>query len=923
LYDLCKQAELIAAKRVTIFTSSDDDAKKKKIRQIEYGGPGEAEEPHLCTALALPDAFLRDFAPFGPEEAARAADQYWRTGTFTMPLGGPAMEWKPRSSGFQRVLDAELRPAYRARAFADFAQVTEISAEFTPVLFVIEGRKGVGKTFLVSQCYWSATQAFPNALLIDCSDLSLDQIFPAAFPFFASDRCVPATRGLGCLLVLDGLQVERGPEGTMIRLPNRLAHVGEVVETINRIWREIAPVAVILVVENNERPLASGDVFARLAEEAGHIIHRLEPLDEEAGAAFLLERGLDDVSEADRRMLSTRLHGLPIALTGAVEEIRLLDTLDREAYLTDLASQIDSPRPPHHRFQDLFVGWLGRLGEDDVDHWKGVSDPQRAHPHALLRLLAILSGPVTYQELEEIIAAVPIPRVSGRKIDYLKRGELPFVTHIDDTYDLHMMVRQALRRELRDCVERDEFDAFTNRSQLEAIHWQAAKMRRRSLARERHADANCVGIVEAFVYHMIEQIRLIPKDAANRRMVRPVRVYTAQDLNAFESAPGKLANGKLWYLAFHEARRFLVDSQKASTRVHGQFEAKARILSRLIAVATEEDIAIQLVNIDVPKETAICWMHAGRLQLALQAISHRLAERTVVPDEDAEAWLRECNQTSVEVAIRLRLGQVTDQIEALLKPLLEHAIRLALRAVPSTNASERMPVRERGALRVLSRAAEVAQAAGKDALSLALFEQAVRLRACWYPRLFNGEAARHYAVGLVRATPDAVARARALVVGNIEAYGGLNLDEPRKGSNDIVGFMILEAGLARFAGEYPLARMAIARILTHPFVRRREITFATRAEFELEMLRLDFAESLEPDFLLPRARQFSERMKAADHLSLHLEAEILVGELLGGVERERHCERLRVQLARLNHRMRERDIDLLLQGESPTRILGF
>lgn len=915
-YDECAVAEKSQKQQQSrlSFKPVGEDAKVARIKRIEALGPRASDEPYICNALGLPSNFLRqDFQ--STDSAVAAAREIW------IP-GGDAPVPQVSVSGFQQVAQDDLGQSQRVAEKTLFSWFEDEYEKGEPCLFIIQGGKGVGKSYLIAKWFWAQGRLkFKAALTLDCSGLSLDQIAPAVRQFFEAHEA--NARGL---LVLDGLRVRRDQNGVWVEMPEQRVHFDDMLRVINQIWTDMGPLGIILGIENNgkdngEKDITDADLLNRLLPNAANAIWRLTALTPEEGAEFLLRKGLHQVDEQDRRALSARLHGLPIALKAAAQEILYLSDLDREAYVANLIVGQSRDRAATNDFLNFFKGWLER--HSSVEDGSIDADSKSAHPLAVLRLLAILHGAVSKQEIQEIVASGQLKRLSGRNFDYLSRGELPFVAIIDEKFELHAMVRKFLLDEMWTFVETDIFDQYTSRQELEYIHWKAALMHLRVLKNETRPESDTVVTVEAFVHHMIEQIRLIPRGQAGKNR-RPSNLAggRSNDIEIFGQRAGILSNARLWWIAYSEARKWLLDSLKTSTRIFGQFEAKARILGQLLDIAAREGINLPEGPPDLRKEVALCWMHAGKLQLAqdLLAVSPYAPRKQKRHQSDGD-WLIACDRASVEASIRVRSGDVIDEIETALTPLVLKAVGVSEGLEEPLKPNEPIPPLQRGALRILSRIGDVALNAGKVAEAFDYFEKAQKIQRYWRPFILNGEAARRMCIAFIRDRNDRIgnmARANELIERNINHY----LAYDSVGSNDIISFLILRATLARVGGDIAQATEHLERVRGHAHILRRQVTFLTRFEFDIEALRLGIVSGSDKEDLLSEAKRISLKMRNAAHNALRYEVDVVMAELLEGVDREQHCSALRKELRRVNHRLRLADLDMLATGVSPTLHFG-
>ncbi|HQS96716.1 MAG TPA: hypothetical protein PK823_09510 [Novosphingobium sp.] len=903
-YAYCGRLEAERNEERTAFPEKGtEEAERNAIRAILRVGPNASEEPIIAIALDLPEDFFRQSFT-SSDNCVAAAQAYWNAGS-TRPIR------RPRK--FLRIDGTDHNPPYRKDDFKVLAQFAQFGQYADPAVLALQGQTSIGKSYLVSQWLWSeGIGQFDVAVAVDCQNFSFDQVADSIRSSFQH-----SLRGDRRLLFLDGLRLEREGSALLFRIPGgQRAAFAELFEILKTAWLELGSFAVIVGVENNASPIVRQDLLNVLPLNAPVLVHRVEALSPDDAAQFLYDRGVNRISLGDRLRVARHYGGLPTFLAAVAREInQMASVAEREAFVAQLfGERMPSAVTKPLQFLDE---WLQRHEEQCVGGMPG-RVRRAAHPKAFLRLLALMSGPISIGELREIARRVKIERISDHDIESAQLRGLPFVNEVEnDVYILHPAAKQYFRDDIAKALEAQDPDPFCSREELEAIHWRAAHTRLRALRNSIEANPGRVRLIEAFVYHVCEQIALIPNEATNSRRsrTRASQPLTPANWTEFDHAPGLLTSGKLWQVAFHEVDRLLLEPKKTATRVYGQFEAKARILKKLFDTALGEGISVAKVTVDIQAEMAICWMHAGRLELALQALKAYGTVR-LKGKVDETHWRYRTDRVNIEATVRLRRGDL-ETLKDLLAPFLEEATSKALLAKP--DGPEIIPMDQRGAVKVLSRAAELAVVSGQTAQGLLYFAQVARTLACYKPSFLNGLAARAYVIMLVRQgkhTPAVIAEASALVQQNIEYLNRYRADPDDPMSNEEIGFRVLEAALDRIGGNVNIAGVRMGALSRERAVRRRETNFPIQAEFDLELARIEIAIQREaqraddeppvktPSRRRPKAldvrsdlcnriERLALRMEDHGHRLLQIDALLLLCELLEGEARFDVARRLR------------------------------
>jgi tetratricopeptide (TPR) repeat protein len=981
LYGLCRYAEEAmdpptGTKRWSFREVSLDRAKKKihaiEVRQDVKQVPFQLLV--IAKAMSLPDDFFSHSfaskadlksaydAALGPFRPARAGAQAPRVSTNSLPEMAeqharpghttdlPSMK---APEGFLRLSAGEVLPQNRLAEAANFSQILPSGNDSKSMLVLLQGRTGVGKTFFLS--YWlnryGAEIFGGNALSVDCSLMSFDQILAKVEQYFVSGQSDKGSVSIfealavnqSNLIVLDGLKLEHFSEGSHVGAliagvtPGRRPQLRDLAELVAPFLNRTHNTVVIVCLENNSQ-LVGDTAFVRLLDRHVQVVTKtVEPLDDDEGAEFLGALGLLSMDIARRRRLSGRLHGLPGALDAAARDLMRLAGAEREHYLDNVAMVGAGSENDFERFFRASLSWY----ESRIPTVVGSADP---HPQALLRLLALMPGPITEVQLDEILRKGRVKRLRNLSSDQVMRGEFPFTSVMNRTVDVHGMVRGILRAEIDDLIERDAFEnSNTDREELERIHWLAARFHWNTIKRGDEPNSTLVTAIESFVYHMMAQIRLIPKGSA-RRGKWPTGGASERVLATFtfEEGWGRLSNGQIWSIAFDKAVKPLLifDRRHRATRIHGQYEAKARIL-QLLTNALENGVpVVPTTAAELYKETAVCWMHAGRLRSAGNAATR--AGVVISPQRSVstarrpsgfsgtarDIWKLRCDIASVTAAVDLRRGRRIGSIEGDLRPLLLNAQEIAKKALAEIPFDAERPsqILERGAIRILARTADLALHAGRTSEAIKTFELADTLQHKIRGRSLDGEAARKFILALIR-TRDSesgrIARAIALVEENIDYCANVFPRSSGEISNDIIPFLVLRSALQRVSGKLEAAEVSLEAVRRHDFVRKSECTFVASVELEFEETRLEIACGRANSISLDRMLTNQRRLNDARHWMMALEAVLLAAECCAGELRHRLLRDASSLITDSEAVLREADVDELFNNKSAVARFGL
>ena len=923
----------------------------------------------IARAFKLPENFL--LATFGKiEEIDRA---YEIAKSSAHPLGIPAkseLGVTPSHGGthFRRIDKDDPIPQSRQALSKELTKTLMEAPRHGSAIVVLEGKSAVGKSYFLGHWYRDeGLENFPGAAIcLDCASITLDQIVPQLYSmmglFHAADSSPLDLAGHLAtlhrnLIVLDGLRLRRDPNGSALLIAGdgRMYRVSELMGVLHPILRDSGNTCCVVCLENNNSSVELEPFIRHLPSSIATRKLNVFPLQPGEGAQFLRDLGVAQLSHAELAEIAGELHGMPLALRVAANELCQAPQVVRERYLETIKSGIPKTDDAAevNEFQRAFVRYRERVEKEHAISSavgamrRGVPATATApHPVALLRLLGLMPEPIHYSQLTYMLEPNKIARLAHASIETVEQANIPFVKLTNSTVDLHAMARGMMRHELDGFIASDQFEKCTSRLELEWIHWRASLWHWRILKDETDIDALTMSNVSDFVFHIVEQIRTLKRDDKQRRQKNYSRGITKDMIVQFERSAHSLTDIQLWLIAYHRVvRPLLLDPKHIPTRVFGQFEAKARTLETL-AEPIEAGTPFQPLEMaDLYKETALCWMHSGRLQSAFTAINksinscqlalrdkglpasleeHARALSVASNGLDRDIWRIGCDIVSARSIIRLRLGRPLDEIEDALAPYVEKIESLiTLADQVGQEPKSHPPPFERGAVRIMARKADLAMHSGDYETALFWFNRADKLQHRIRGRGLDGEAARRLVHLLVRTRHEAAGnleRARHLITDNVNRAENYKRRFGRV-SNDVVPFLILGAALQRVAGNLDEAERQIDEVGAYDHMRRRECTFMTSADYTLERARIRIAQRKDLDTQLARIQRLARRAEDTHHFVLKHECDLIAAEIDHG-RREHIVSACTIFFRGTANRDRMRDVLLLRNGSSPIAELG-
>lgn len=825
-------------------------------------------------------------------------------------------------------------------------------------IFILSGEAGIGKSQLISEWWKSKGEMFfkQDVFTLDCSLLGGDAILARLSERFVGhavggsyEKIARALRRrMNALIVLDGLSNEigdplawRSTDGKSVSpregndfvptagLADRTALIA-VREMIAALGAHGARASILLGVQSETGNAVIFGMDQRLNASVrinAAFIQRLEP---QEGAQLIRDQGVDILSERDLRHLSARLQGLPISLVAAAHYLRNADIQHVEAFLTELED-----RDGDYRFFEEFFGkYLEALARGRFD--------ARAHPLAYLRLLALMSGPVQADRLDDLMATGRIKRLEEGSTAKFERMGLPFVTSRKQLIDINPMFRSLLRDQIARITRKNQNDytldgqysEYTNAYELLFIHATAASWYVARLS----ADSNNISvidieIIEWALFHLLSLRKYLrqPIDISSYNELHPIVLRLLTD-----DAPTEAVTK---YCVQDVALKFLMDKAHRVTRYLGQFESKARILSLFMNDIDEFGLPKFLsieAQITIYREIGICWMHAGRLQLANDSLvqaRQRLPASTKIGSpaiglrsllaQDGK-WRVWTDTVSTQALIAMRRGRDRELVES----YLSEALKIADTLIREAYSTELSPTTEQienyfAAKRVSCRWAQVLLEAGDLAEAQKRYEQAIFIDQKFRGEMLIGDALRRYIEVLVRrgpCIPSDLALADRLITQQIEIRKPKGVR--RHLSNDIIPMFTTKIMLLRVQGEFLKARELLEETNLHEFVLRGECSFTARIELEMERFRLCVATMT---FSADDVRALELLMKeteARHHYNLYWDALIVLAEMTPEPLKSRLLIEAEAGLRRGGWLRRQTDIGIIREGGSAVMAMG-
>ncbi len=793
--------------------------------------------------------------------------------------------------------------ASRSAVIADIQQFHSSLRPGDRSIFVLKGSFGTGKTFVGAKWWHSfgSSQFVKSAIRIDCSNKTVNQITREALLYYigheaeAFDLAALARLKLIAPIFMwfDQLQYSADNDANASASPRDLIHA------LSPLFSERIPVNILISAQTVRISDNHLGLTGQIPQGVVYGSAEVRALDPSEGADLLHSAGCSEISRPKLENLSRQLGGIPICLDAAAQRILEFRTAaERESYCVHLAS--GSPSSNQALIAEFFSKYLKSVIQG---RYPG------GHPEAVLRLLALMPGPIHRQFLEDLLRELKINRLEDFDPSSATRLAGRFVTMNSDRIDLHPMARDEIRRDL-DSIVAGSADANTNRNEIAQIHLASARINNRSLENVPEVLSLAeIEAIEGVVFHLLRYRDCRPPEAEGKSPAKP------KHNDADRIFEGRANPFELTQFCYNEiAVKFLSDRGKQVTRLLGQYETKAKILSHFFrsrSISSTVPFLDDLSTLNLLIDVAVCFMHSGRLQLAARATAaakHCLLR--LYPENSTETpgqefslaekgsqhrWALGVEVLAISTFIQIRMGvrlstvlvglqHYADQARKLFDQIHGNELSLNFHRSPAMKAT----------IRIYSRLAHVHLLMGKIEDAINLFERATLLQEkrstseSDQAKHLTGEAARHYCAALMHgATTNAsrLALAEYLIEENVSRYEEFLVFRQYRTQNDVIPFYILRAKLERQRGHFAQARTLIEAVGDHEYIRSGECTFVAQMELEFERVETALALDITRRADFDRIQDLVRQLDAEHHLLMAAECSLLEAKMLRGSER--------------------------------------
>jgi TIR domain/NACHT domain len=811
-------------------------------------------------------------------------------------------------------------------------------------IVTLQGQAGVGKSQTIAE-WWTAhgDRAFKgNVFTLNCERKPGDQIVNALTAHFLHGQPGPIEKAVEAinaavrpLIILDGLvkdlpQIPGSESQLLAPTDADSVALSSVRALLSELSRRAVSASVLLAIQTDRPDSDALRISSQLHAGVCFTIIPITPLSEEDGAHMLRRLGVRELSITDLKRISRQLMGLPISLQAAAAYLVDANLLEQEVFITQLT--LDGAQS--QSFADFFARYLTLLYRGRVEG--------EAHPHAFLRLLALMPGPVPKVLIETLLGHGRITRLQTATLESLLRHRLAFVADLGERLDLHPLARKLLRNELVRIVSGNGPADTTSRDELAWIHATAADYYLRQLpTSSRDFTTIEAETIEGAVHHLLWLRDLLPED--RQTSIAPGKLQDSERAVRERIISIQTTAGEITRFCFERIiSRYFFNRDHHVTRFLGQFETKARILTYFLEGHSLTGMAKNLVGADwfrLVLEIGICWMHAGRLLIAERAVaaasklcktSAKVADSFLTTlshdDEVRRTWMERSEAISTSCAVSIRLGRPADQvmsdIERDFRLAREIAYRLLSDQDPITNIATEL---SRAVRRLIGRRAHIELLLGDIESALDMFDLAVALERKFSGRdWLIGDVGRRHIQALVRSNAGdsgKIAQAQAILDCNIRNSTAERAGIRRQ-SNEIIPLLVTKSMLCRVNAMYPEAEKCCQDALEHPFVRLGECTFAARMELELESARIRIARGEAKESLTSTLQNLQRQLTEARHWMHVVECELLQSEIMPGQERETLLASCEIKARSAGWLLRCADILEIRQGRSAIKRFG-
>lgn len=773
----------------------------------------------------------------------------------------------------------------------------------------IEGEATTGKSQMIA--YWYkiyGAQSGRPLFSLNCEGHQSEVISRELNDFFGLSGGEPFSKNLAHaistyenpIIVLDGLNVadvDRNYDQEEILLTNHSAVLAHITELIRELVEIKAECSIILGIQTAYGE--SDTLELPMLESAAHTYRKIsvQRLSTQEGANLFEKLGVKQINRSDLERLSEQLLGMPMSIDAATR-LLIKESPEERARLV---MQLDSGLATASNFKEVFWGIIKVMERHAPDTGR--------YPLAFIRLLSLFPGRVSGERLLELLESGQVERLRPDDIEYFSRRLIPYVEYdsAQNLYSVHQFARRLILDQLLTVGKPSE----VQNTSLEELQWISLCAAINSLAKlpneVNSSVAPQIQLIEDAIAHFMFLRELLPiVDTLDRNSLP--KFESENTPLSFDIKKDWSAKSLTKFCFDKVLKTYLLDRGKHFTRSLGQFERKASILVRLLTSYGSVNVDECLSSKDANKlhvEAAVCFMHAGRLRLAIKESALALTtaekgfekkpssysiEELIDSPSLAESWASYIGQSSMHSLILSRQGRTANISRAPLRSFQKAVVAEDLDTFMNTDFTRPENYSRRlifiGMRRALSRWAYFDLLEGKMRAARAGFDLVDRMESYVSNTGLQGDAARRHAETLIRSGRNdykLMDKAHDIIMRCL-SYNSAKPSDRRTSDNDLIGYLVLHAKFLRIANRPEEARQVLEKAEGLENVSRGQCPHSYLQEFDLERLkfRASYGTNDERRDLLNDVIVFRRRQLLQHHGQLYTEAGILEASLLSG-----------------------------------------
>jgi hypothetical protein len=804
-------------------------------------------------------------------------------------------------------------------------------------LCCVSGPSGSGKTYLLADWYSVLEDRpdRPRIIVIDADGKPFSEVLQAIFERVCNTRTETLNEALAeklrsfgpAIVVVDGISVEDNPLSGEDS-GSQLYHVEQLRELIK--WTDsLAPtLSILLCIQSDAGSRDPLDLERDLSPTSKYLGVLAERLSTEQAVEMALTFEVSRVSDAELRAICRRTDGLPITIEVICSYIKSCDEYELDEFMVS-----DVPADFRHEgFTKFFRSYLTKA--DMKSHGRG------SHPVAIMRLFALMPGPIPIAWLDLLSQELDIGRIRSSLGSELGKTAVPFLIRRDNFIDIHALARAELNRDMNDVISGGRKNRFVNLGEVQSIHLAMANVCRRLLAQKTRIRKFDAHAIEHLVYHLIRYRDLVLEYGQHCELLTKA---FAQGGGGSGIYSGEASPKEITDYCWHEIiMKFVVDRSHTFTRNLGQFERKANILSHLLPgrdINRTPEFLAAVQSGELLKEISICYSHLGRLNMALAAVnsavthvpSVRIAEELdpvndwerwyALPSSDRELWLTNFEGVTHKCLVEWRRGQHYRGIDRTLQQYRQFFDRVSAFEVDPTNHDQRRLTR--ACRRFIARDAHMQLYRGEFELALSRFEAAAKIDHAAGRAQLTGDAARRHIQTLIRVFgdhEDCYGRITDILNFNLE-YLTKQEKWHQSQTTDQVSWFCCQSAVFRFAGDFDGSEVAMRRARDHPMLSSGQIPYYARAEIFMEECRLGIASGkpIADTIFNAQIEEYARR----HHKILAYETVLIWAESSDSAEVKEWLAVAEIEFEATEWLMRLADVSLLKMGQSACKAFVF